>query len=105
MDIMDIARAEVEARNLTDRVTEDEMKDWAEAMTSDFNNFEINQKVIYLDGSYFPVDTKNIDFEGYFAHHTLETLPHAEALIEPSKLIEILSDKNYWLERELPDRT
>ncbi len=104
MDIMDIARTEVKARNLTDHITEEDIKDWAKAMAEDFNRFDVGQKVIYLDGSYFPLDAKNIEFDGYFAHHKLETLPHAEAIKNPSKLKEILYNKDYWFERELPER-
>jgi hypothetical protein len=40
----------------------------------------------------------------YFAHHQLERLPHAEALGDPSRLRDVLGDKEYWLDRERVDR-
>ena len=75
-----------------------------EAMAEDLGRFDVGQIVVYLDGHYFPIEAKDISFEGYFARHDLKVLPHAEALSRPNHLYDMLTDKAYWLERELPDR-
>ena len=98
--IVELGWREVAARGLDD-VTEEEIEAWAEAMGEAFEPFEAGQTVVYLDGSYWSLDAKDVAFDGYFARHTLKTLPHAEALKRPEALREILGDKTYWLDRAL----
>ncbi len=101
--IVELGRREVRRRGL-ESVPEQEIEEWADAMARAFERFEIGQIVVYLDGHYWPLDAKNVAFEGYFARHDLKVLPHAAALERPEALSDLLSDKSYWLERELPDR-
>ncbi len=103
LSLVELGRREVESRGLTGKVTEEEIAEWAEAMAEDLEQFDEGQIVVYLDGSYFPVDATDVSFDGYFAHHDFKTLPHTEALEQPEKLSEILSDPGYWTERELAE--
>ena len=73
-------------------------------MACDLDRFDAGQIVVYLDGEYWPLDAEDIAFKGYFAQHDLKCLPHAEALERPEALSALLSDKSYWIDRELPDR-
>ena len=73
-------------------------------MAADLAPFAVGQIVVYLDGSYWPLDATDIAFDGYYASHRLARLPHAEALEEPERLRALLGDKGYWLDRERPDR-
>jgi hypothetical protein len=101
--IAELGRREAKARGLS-VVAEEEIAEWAEGMTEALDHFDIGDIVIYLDGSYWTVDSTNIEFTGYFAKHQFERLPHAEALADGPRLRAILGDKNYWLEREKADR-
>lgn len=101
--IIELGRREVRRRGLAS-VSEEEIEEWADAMEREFARFEIGQIVVYLDGHYWPLDAENVTFEGYFARHDLKLLPHAEALERPEALSDLLSDRAYWLDRELPDR-
>lgn len=103
LSLVELGRREVESRGLTGKVTEDDIAEWAEAMAADINRFDIGQVVVYLDGTYFPVDAKDVSFDGYFAHHEFSTLPHADALEHPDALSQAFSDPQYWIERELAD--
>mgnify|MGYP003649147198 FL=1 len=99
----ELGRREVKAMGLT-TVTDQEITEWAEAMEETLSHFDIGDIVVYLDGSYWTVDSEDIAFDGYFASHKLDRLPHAEALFEPESLQALLGDKKYWLDRELADR-
>ncbi len=101
--VVELGRRELRRRGL-ENVSDQEIEDWAEAMESEFARFDLGQTVVYLDGHYWPLDARDIAFEGYFARHDLKRLPHAEALDRPEALMDLLADKSYWLERELPDR-
>ena len=66
--------------------------------------FPVGATIVYLDGDYFSPDETDIAFEGLYAHHKFDRLPHAIALSQPSYLDDTLGDSAYWLERERPDR-
>jgi hypothetical protein len=101
--LVELGRREARVRGLS-VVTEEEIAEWAEGMTEALDHFDIGDIVVYLDGSYWTVDSTDIEFTGYFAKHRLERLPHAEALTDTPRLRAILGDKNYWLARERTDR-
>jgi hypothetical protein len=98
-----LGRREVERRGLAD-ISDGDIEEWAVGMTEMLDCFDVGDIVVYLDGSYWTVDSTDIAFEGYFASHKLDRLPHAQALEEPAMLDRILGDKQYWLDRELPER-
>jgi hypothetical protein len=83
---------------------EDEIAQWATEMAESLDSFDVGDTVVYLDGIYWTVGSTNIEFDGYFASHKLERLPHAAALHDPSILPSILGDRKYWLTRERPSR-
>jgi hypothetical protein len=101
--LVEFGRREVAARGLKD-IPEAEIEDWAEGMAEMLDNFEIGDTIVYLDGSYWRIDERDIHFDGYYASHHLDRLPHAEALRDPALLDRFLGDTKYWFERELPDR-
>ena len=101
--IIEIGKREALKRGYDD-ITEAEHVAWAEAMENEFASYNIGQTVVYIDGSYFPVDASNVAFDGYFARHSFVTLPHWDALTNPAALRSVLGEESYWLSRELQDR-
>jgi hypothetical protein len=99
----ELGRREIAARGLKD-VSLAQAAEWAEAITEALEPFEVGDRVVYLDGWYWKVDSTDVEFEGFYARHSLDRLPHAEALRRPAALKEALGDPQYWLSRELPDR-
>ena len=83
---------------------EDEIKGAARWMAEAMEPFRLGDIVVYLDGCYFPVRERDIDFEGDFAEHRFDRLPHFLALERKEALVEALGGKSYWFERERPDR-
>jgi hypothetical protein len=102
ISLVELARREMKSRGLP--VGEDEIAEWAQAMSELLDCFEIGDLVVYLDGSYWKADSTNIEFTGDFATHKLDRLPHFEALTDPPHLEAVLGNKDYWLARERPDR-
>jgi hypothetical protein len=101
--LLELGRREAEARGLKD-VSDEDVAGWAESMAEILSHFEVGDTVVYLDGWYWKIDDTDIAFDGYFAAHDFERLPHAEALSDPDHLRRVLGDANYWFDRELPDR-
>jgi hypothetical protein len=101
--LIELGRREAKSRGLT-TITETEIAEWAEGMAETLDCFNVGDVVVYLDGSYWTINSENIDFEGYFAHHRLDRLPHADAINDPDSLEAMLGDTSYWLDRELADR-
>jgi hypothetical protein len=100
--LLELGRQEAAVRGLT--VTEEEIAEWAESMATAFDDFEVGDVIVYLDGEYWHRDATDIAFEGLYARHRLDRLPHAEALSDPPLLERVLGDANHWFDRELPDR-
>jgi hypothetical protein len=67
-------------------------------------DFAVGQKVVYLDGVYFPLEGPVEAFEGLYANHDFARLPHAVALEDSDHLRAVLGEKSYWLDRERPGR-
>ena len=85
-------------------VTQADIADWAEDMADLLDHFEVGDIVVYLDGGYFTVDSADVQFDGFYASHKLDRLPHAEALEDAGHLKAMLGDRQYWLDRELPEQ-
>lgn len=85
-------------------VTDEEIQNDARMMEEMLAPFAVGETVIYLDGCYFSLGEAPIEFEGLYASHKLDRLPHAVAIEQPNYLRQILGDTAYWFERERPDR-
>jgi hypothetical protein len=101
--LVELGRREAAARGLTG-ISDDEVAAWAGGMADTLDLFEVGDIVVYLDGEYWTVDSTDIAFDGYFARHQLDRLPHVEALSDPAHLNRVLGNPKYWFDRELPDR-
>ena len=46
---------------------------------------------------------EGVEFDGWHAHHDLETLPQVDALSDKSVIEERLANREYWTANALPD--
>jgi len=77
----------------------------ADAMERALTPFRVGEVIVYFDGSYFSLEGDGpVEFEGWYASHKLDQLPHVVACNDPAHLRGLLGETSYWLERELPDR-
>lgn len=103
--LSELGWAEARARDLEHITTDADVADWAERMQDMLDFFEVGDIVVYLDGSYWKIDSGKIEFDGYFARHQFDRLPHRKATFDPSLLRSVLGDQNYWLDRKLSGRS
>ena len=82
---------------------DEDIEHGAEWMAGALADLSIGDIVVYLDGSYLPLDTENFAYDGWHAQHDFDRLPHAIALEQPNALRETLGVREYWDERELVD--
>jgi hypothetical protein len=80
-----------------------ELNDCASWLEDTLADIPVGKTVVYLDGMYFDVGANPGAFEGLYALHALERLPHFEALRTPALLRATLGELSYWLERALPE--
>ena len=80
-----------------------ELKDCASWLEDALADIPAGRTVVYLDGMYFDVDSEPGVFEGVYALHEFQHLPHFVALTNPAHLDATLGQPLYWLERALPD--
>lgn len=74
-----------------------------ESIAEMFEQVEVGKEYVYFDGILIPTDFDGpIEFEGLFAAHELQTLPHLELRDDPDAAKHILGDPRYWTDRELP---
>ncbi len=97
----DIVRDDLARRDI--EVNDEIVGEGVEWMTEAFADLKIGDIVIYLDGAYLSIDTTNFAYDGWYAQHDFDRLPHVVALKQPGALQATLGDKDYWLERELVD--
>lgn len=55
---------------------------------------------VYLDGAVLPLEDQNIEFEGLYANHQIDVLPHAGERGDPGSLVAMLGEVKYWTDRE-----
>lgn len=84
-------------------VDEEDVEQGAEWMAEALADVAVGDIVVYLDGSYLNIDITNFAYDGWFAQHDFDRLPHAVAREQPAALRDTLGDKEYWLERELTE--
>ena len=80
-----------------------ELKDCASWLEEALADIPVGRTVVYLDGRYFDVDAEPGAFEGDYAAHEFQHLPHFVALTNPAHLDATLGERSYWLARALPE--
>lgn len=78
-----------------------ELEDCASWLEETLADIPVGKTVVYLDGLYFDVEADLGAFEGLYALHELQRLPHFEALTRPEVLRATLGVRSYWLERAM----
>ena len=94
----DIAREVFAARG--EDASEEDIAHAAEWLAGAYADLSVGDIVVYLDGAYLKLDTTDFAYDGWFAQHDFDRLPHALALEQPTALRDTLGDKQYWLDRE-----
>ena len=99
-DLSALAREDQKNRGMTVNVKV--TTDWVDYMVKQLKPFAPGTEVVYLDGRVIAADKAPVRFKGWYAQHSMKTLPHAR---RDGKAIDaMLGDVDYWRSRELPNR-
>ena len=60
-------------------------------------------RYVILDGTLFPAEEEEVEFDGWHAHHRFERLPQVEALADRAILERSLANRIYWEVNALPE--
>lgn len=82
--------------------TKKELADWTEALREFTSDLEEGSEYVYLDGVAVPVGIGPVEFVGICKRHRLDTVPHMDALSDPSVIERTLSNPSYWKKRRHP---
>jgi hypothetical protein len=81
--------------------TSREIKEWIGLMKILLKELEVGKEYVYIDGWVFPTDARNLQFEGWHAHHELDVIPQRGALSDRMILERTLDSREYWEGRKL----
>ena len=85
-----------------DAPSDEDVAAWVAAMKEILADVKAGGRYVILDGAVIPVDAMNVEFDGWYAHHDLESLPHVDALSDRSIVEKQLGNREYWTSNALP---
>jgi hypothetical protein len=86
-----------------DEPSAEDVAAWIAAMKEMLADVRPGGRYVILDGAVLPVDAAVVAFDGWHAHHDLESLPHVDALADKSVIEERLGNREYWTVNALPN--
>jgi hypothetical protein len=98
----DLAREDIRNK-WKEEPEDDDVASWIEAMMEILADVEPGKRYVIIDGHVIPADARNVEFDGWHAHHDFAVLPQVEALSDKSVLDAKLGDRRYWTVNALPD--
>jgi hypothetical protein len=73
-----------------------DVHDWVGAMKAILHDVMVGERYVLLDGSILRADSKDIEFDGWHAHHRFNALPQFDALDDRAILRKTLGNRDYW---------
>ena len=78
-----------------------QVKDWISFMKILLKGIERGKEYVYIDGWIFLSDSKNLRFEGWYAHHQFDVVPQFGTRHNRAAIAQSLDSKEYWESRKL----
>jgi hypothetical protein len=79
------------------------LSEWIEWMRILLTPLQAGKLYVYFDGFYIPTDDIGIRQDGWHAHHDLKFVPQVEALRNADVIQAVLSNREYWETRKIPE--
>jgi hypothetical protein len=92
----DLAREDWKAWGLT-RISRKNIDSWISDMKALLASVKVGHLYVCLDGKVFKKNARNIEFEGLYASHKFDQLPHLLAIRDAAIVDEHLGSTQYWL--------
>jgi hypothetical protein len=84
------------------RPSKKDITEWIAAMREILANVKDGKEYVILDGMVIPTSSKNIEFDGWYAHHKVKSLPQVDALSNAAVLEKRVGNRDYWEKNALP---
>ena len=98
----DLARDDIRNR-WKEEPSDEDVASWIEGMKDIVRDVRPGVRYVVIDGSVIPAEAKDVEFDGWHAHHEFEKLPQEEARFDKSILDVRLSNREYWTKHALPE--
>ena len=98
----DLAREDIRNR-WKEEPSDEDVSSWIEGMKEIAKDVRAGVRYVVIDGSVIPADAKEVEFDGWHAHHEFAKLPQEEARSDKSILDVRLSNREYWTKHALPE--
>lgn len=99
----DLAREDIR-NSWKEEPADDVVADWVEEMQHILHDIQPGERYVILDGAVIPADATGAEFEGWYARHDLDSLPHIDALTDDTVIPQRLANMDYWQGHALEDR-
>jgi hypothetical protein len=83
------------------RVSKKNITNWVADMKQLLADVKPGRVYVCLDGRLFEKDAHNVEFDGIYASHKFDRLPHVEALQDRSVEDKVLASIDYWRSHKL----
>ena len=98
----DLAREDIRNK-WNEEPSDEDIASWIEAMKEILVEVRAGGVYVIIDGTVISAEAKNIEFDGWHAHHKFAGIPQVQALSDRSVLDERLGDRGYWTANALPE--
>ena len=95
----DLSREDWKAWGLT-RISTKNIKSWIADMKALLGDVKVGETYACIDGKVFPKDSRKIEFDGIYASHKFDRLPHVLALRDNKIVDQVLTNTEYWFTRK-----
>ena len=83
------------------RVSKKNIDSWVTDMKRLLAKVKPGQVYVCMDGHLFEKDARNVAFDGIYASHSFDRLPHVQALKDRSLEEKLLASTDYWRSHKL----
>jgi len=84
-----------------ERVSKQKIASWVKDMKAMLADVKPGGTYVYVDGRVFEKSARRVEFDGLYASHNFDRLPHVAALTQRSIEEEVLASTDYWRSHKL----
>jgi hypothetical protein len=101
---LEIMQRNAEVFGITASLDDADLIEEADFWRTKVEQLNVGQVCVILDETIVGIESRNISFDGSYAHHEFDVIPHVSANGSQKALLSILGKAGYWTSRELEER-
>lgn len=91
----ELARRDIANRHYKP-LTDAEVAHWIKTMRRLLRDVRLRKLYVCFDGRVFERDARNVEFEGWYARHHFQQMPHVAAMSDATVKTNLLRSEAYW---------